>query len=136
MWRFVFDTNVLVSAFLNPSAVPAQALHHAQHTGIVLASSETLSELEEVLSRPKFDNRVSLATRQTAFNRYVDSIQQVEPTEIITACFDPKDDKFLTLAVHGQADFILSGDRHLLVMHPFRGIDILKPIDFLAREPR
>jgi putative PIN family toxin of toxin-antitoxin system len=136
IWRFVFDTNVLISAFLNPRAVPGQALLRAQRTGIVLASDETLAELEGVLSRPKFDGRISVSARKTAFDGYVGSVLRTEPTEIVAACFDPKDDKFLTLAVNGRADFILSGDNHLLVMHPFRGIDILTPGDYLARQPR
>ncbi len=52
-------------------------------------------------------------------------------TETITACRDPKDDKFLELAVSGQADLIISSDNDLLVLHPFRGISILKPAAFL-----
>ena len=52
-------------------------------------------------------------------------------TETITACRDPKDDKFLEFAVSGQADLIISSDNDLLVLHPFRGISILKPVAFL-----
>ena len=52
----------------------------------------------------------------------------------ITACRDPKDDKFLTLAVAANADYIVTGDDDLLVLHPFRGIQIIKPAEFLALE--
>ena len=52
-------------------------------------------------------------------------------TETITACRDPKDNKFLELAVSGQANLIISSDNDLLVLHPFRGIFILKPVAFL-----
>lgn len=49
----------------------------------------------------------------------------------ITACRDPKDDKFLELAVSGRATHIISGDTDLLTLNPFRGIAILPPRAFL-----
>jgi predicted nucleic acid-binding protein len=45
----------------------------------------------------------------------------------INACRDPKDDKFLELAVSGHADYIITGDDDLLTMHPFHGIEIITP---------
>jgi predicted nucleic acid-binding protein len=52
-------------------------------------------------------------------------------TERIVACRDPTDDKFLELAVSGNADLILSGDKDLLTLHPFRGIPIVTPAAFV-----
>ncbi|MCA6518021.1 MAG: putative toxin-antitoxin system toxin component, PIN family [Pseudanabaena sp. M110S1SP2A07QC] len=43
----------------------------------------------------------------------------------------PKDDKFLELAVNGKADYLITGDKDLLVLHPFRDIEIINPSDFL-----
>jgi len=63
-------------------------------------------------------------------------IAAMQPTVIsraITACRHPKNDKFLSLAVSGNADLILTGDKDLLLLHPFRGIDILNPTDYLSR---
>lgn len=57
--------------------------------------------------------------------------QVVEPQEQIQACRDPKDDIYLETAVSAQADCIVSGDPDLLALHPFRGIFILTPRDFL-----
>jgi len=57
-----------------------------------------------------------------------------EPVEIktrIRACRDPKDDKFLEVAVDGRADAIVTGDHDLLELHPFHGIAILTPADYL-----
>ncbi|MDE2844360.1 MAG: putative toxin-antitoxin system toxin component, PIN family [Chloroflexota bacterium] len=45
-------------------------------------------------------------------------------------CRDPKDDKFLELAVSGQASHIVSGDQDMLELHPFRGIPVLSPRSF------
>ena len=55
----------------------------------------------------------------------------VEIVELISASRDPKDDKFLELAVSGRADLIVSGDADLLVLNPFRGIPVVTPAAFL-----
>ena len=47
-------------------------------------------------------------------------------------CRDPDDDKFLELALLGDADCLVTGDQDLLEMIPFRGIEILRPIEFLS----
>jgi putative PIN family toxin of toxin-antitoxin system len=57
----------------------------------------------------------------------------MEPQVQISACVDPKDNKFLSLAVSGTAKLILSDDKHLLALNPFLDIDILTPTDYLAR---
>lgn len=49
------------------------------------------------------------------------------------ACRDPKDDKFLHVAVNGEAEAIITGDADLLALHPFHGVEIVTPADFLAR---
>lgn len=53
--------------------------------------------------------------------------------EIIDICRDSKDNKFLELAVSGKADFIVTGDNDLLVLNPFRDIEIITVSDFLNR---
>jgi len=55
----------------------------------------------------------------------------VEPNEEIRLCRDPKDDKFLELAIGGNADFVISGDGDLLALHPYRGISIMTSAEFL-----
>jgi uncharacterized protein len=55
----------------------------------------------------------------------------VDAVETITACRDPKDDKFLELAVSGHANYIVSGDSDLLALDPFRGVQIIPPHSFL-----
>lgn len=55
----------------------------------------------------------------------------VDINEKIKECRDPKDDKFLELAVSGKADFIISGDGDLQVLNPFRKIKIVSPREFL-----
>jgi predicted nucleic acid-binding protein len=59
------------------------------------------------------------------------SAELVSITERVVACRDPTDDKFLELSVSGRADLILTGDRDLLVLHPFRSIPIVTPLTFV-----
>lgn len=129
--RFVIDTNTLVSRMLVPESVPAKAVSIAIRTGKVLVSEDTLVELSEVLSRKKFDPYVSIEDRQE-FIRYLARIcETVEIVRRIDVCRDTKDNKFLELAVNGNADMIITGDNDLLVLNPFENIRIIKPADAL-----
>jgi putative PIN family toxin of toxin-antitoxin system len=54
----------------------------------------------------------------------------VEPIERTAVCRDPKDDIFLSVALAGRADALVTGDSDLLSLGPFRGIPILTPAEF------
>ncbi len=129
--RFVVDTNLVVSAVLFKHSVPAQALEKATKTGKLLFSEETQEELREVLSRPKFDKYLPEAARLQFLLQLTVNALLIPVTVTITDCRDPKDNKFLELAVSGNATHLISGDEDLLVLHPFREIAILTPADFL-----
>jgi uncharacterized protein len=131
--RFVFDTNTIVSALLLPDSKPRQALDRAQVRGKLLISMPALLELNEVITRDKFDKYVPEEKRKEFLAALIKQTEFLEVTEEITDCRDAKDNKFLELAVCGGADCIISGDGDLLVLHPFRGIPILQPGDFLKQ---
>jgi uncharacterized protein len=130
---FVIDNNVLVSKLLLPNSVSAHAVQLAIENGILLISEETLAELAEVLSRKKFDKYVSTDDRKTFINKLQVISQKVEIIEKIMACRDAKDDKFLELAINGNAKFIITGDRDLLVLNIFKGIEVITSQDFITR---
>jgi len=129
--RFVFDTNVIVSALLIKASVARRSLDKARETGKILLSLDVIGELRNVLSRPDFDRYIDEEDRIAFFTLLVREADLIEITERITECRDPKDDKFLELAVNGKADMIVSGDKDLQVLHPFRDIPILSPRQFL-----
>lgn len=129
--RTVFDTNVLVSAVLILHSVPRRALDMALARGRLLVSAATVGELEEVLRRPKFDKYVREAERLEFLAALVRAAEVVDVTDEVTDCRDPKDNKFLGLAVSGKATHIVTGDADLLTLHPFRGISIVTPQAFL-----
>jgi putative PIN family toxin of toxin-antitoxin system len=129
--RHVFDTNTLISALLFAHSKPGQAFRHALKRGRVLFSAATIEELAEVLQRAKFERYVTASEREEFLVAFVEQALFVEPAEQIRACRDAKDDKFLELAVSGNASYIISGDDDLLALHPFRNIAILTPAEFL-----
>jgi putative PIN family toxin of toxin-antitoxin system len=131
--RVVLDTNALVSRLLLPQSLPARAVRKAVDEADVLVSAATLSELVDVLSRPKFDRYVTIEERQGFLRRLGEIAEVVEILTPVRACRDPRDDKFLEVAVNGGADVIVTGDADLLALHPFRAIAILTPAAFLAR---
>ncbi len=131
--RIVFDTGVVVSAVLLPRSVPRQAFDDATARGTLLVSEATMTELDEVLRRPKFDRYLPFALRQEFLAALVRVADVVAINLAVSGCRDPRDDMFLSLAVNGRADFIVSGDQDLLVLHPFQAIAIVTPAGFLAR---
>ncbi|MBD2176679.1 putative toxin-antitoxin system toxin component, PIN family [Pseudanabaena sp. FACHB-1998] len=128
--RFVVDTNTLVSSILISNSISDKAVKRIRQSGIILSSVETLEELRVVLSRSKFDKYVDSATRSEFVAQFVQQSELVTIEETVTVCRDPKDDKFLELAVNGKADYLITGDKDLLVLHPFRDIEIINPSDF------
>jgi len=95
-------------------------------------SLPTAEELNEVLGREKFSRYITRENREHFLAAFIQSARFIEVTEKIIACRDPKDDKFLELAVSGHATCIVTGDDDLLALHPFRGIPILSVGHFLA----
>lgn len=130
--RFVLDTNVIISAVLLPRSVPRQAFDLAFIQGIVLVSESTLDELDEVLRRPRFERYIPEDERLQFLTNFIQDTMVVEVIEAITDCRDPKDNKFLELAVSGCATCIISGDADLLVLHPFRSIPVMTPNEFVS----
>ena len=129
--RCVFDTNVLVSALLFNLTTPARAFFSALHAGEILVSADAIAELNDVLGREKFARYVSEEERARFLQSLLREAQLVEIREKVRASRDPKDDKFLELAINGEADCIVSGDEDLLSLDQFRCIPILTPDRFL-----
>jgi len=131
--KLVIDTNLWISRLLIPGGTAAKAIDHGLTWGIPLVSEETLAELSDVLARRKFDRYVSRGDRQQFLTLIGGIVRVVVITQRIKACRDPKDDKFLDVAVSGGAQLILTGDQDLLELHPFHNVEILRPSDFLEK---
>jgi putative PIN family toxin of toxin-antitoxin system len=132
--RCVVDTNVFVSAAIFPVSVPRQVVNKAVTEGILLSSHDTISELREVLFRAKFDLYISREDRAVFLAQLAMVTEVVPVIQVVRECRDPRDDKFLEVALNGRADAIITGDGDLLAMNPWRGIAIVSPKDYLIVE--
>jgi putative PIN family toxin of toxin-antitoxin system len=130
--RYVFDTNVLISALLFEESKPGQAFYAALDRGEILLSLPVIKELNEVLSREKFNRYLLLEERECFLDVLLREATLVEITQHVRICRDPKDDKFLELAINGRATCMVTGDEDLLELNPFQGIPIVRPEEFLA----
>lgn len=128
---FVFDTNAFVSAVLLENSISAKAIDQAFKIGQIVISEETFSEFKQVLSRPKFNKYLSSERKAQAISKLERDTILFEVSSKVEICRDPKDNKFLELAVDADAACIISGDKDLLTLHPFQGISILSVADFL-----
>lgn len=131
--KVVLDTNLLISAVLIKNSIPDKALRKAQNSCTILCSKIIFGEYTEKLLLPKFNKYASLAKRINMLNDVEKEALFLEPEVKISNCRDPKDNKFLELAVSGKASCILTGDKDLLELNPFRGIKIISPSDFLIQ---
>lgn len=133
--RVILDTNVLISYALKPSAGMSRVVHTAFDHGRLLISQDTFDELRSVIERFVKRGFVTVQEASEFLGSIVEAAEWVKILETVQACRDPKDDKFLELAVNGQATFLVTGDQDLLVLHPFKETLILSPKDFVATFP-
>ncbi|MBI2849473.1 MAG: putative toxin-antitoxin system toxin component, PIN family [Chloroflexi bacterium] len=130
--RVVLDTNVIVSALLFEGQSSALVGLWKQGKIIPLVSTETLKEIIRVLAYPKFDLREEEI--KSIINEdilpYVETVKITREIKGISS--DAADDIFLTCALNGKAEAIISGDTHLLSLKEFEGIPISKITEFLT----
>ncbi len=138
MYKIVLDCNVLISGLMTPRGNPAQILRLAYERKIeLLVSPDIIKEYWRVLHYPKIVKRletvgIPLAMAENIlknFNEIATVTLGILEVKVIKN--DPTDDKFLSCAMEGKADFIISGDEHLLSVREFENILILTPQAFL-----
>ena len=129
--RVVVDTNILVSFAIRPSHDFERLFDYLAAHSITLVSEETIAELFAVLSRESFRPYIRRESAIDYVEWYAGISESVTVTEQVVTCRDPNDDKFLSLAVAGKSDCIISGDSDLLEMVAYRGIPIYRASEFL-----
>lgn len=129
--RFIIDTNTILSSLFVRGSTTFKALEKARNNGLLLFSEDTFLEFELVLFRKKFDKYFSKEERLQIIGKFYSEATFIPVISTIQLSRDPKDDKFLNLALDANASCIITGDKDLLVLHPFGGIPVLSPADFL-----
>lgn len=133
--RFVIDTNVLVSSIAFPTKPPNQALRKAINQGVLVFSRDTIAEFKDVLLRPKFDKYIVKRLREAFLVEIVTSALVVDSSPCKVVCRDPNDQKFLEVVDTGDVDFLVSGDKDLLVLEKIGKCSIVSPAKFLLWVP-
>lgn len=135
--RIVLDTSTLISAVLRQNTIPRQVLIKALSEGELCASPATLAELEDVIARDKFDRYLDLNARLDFVAKYRDKVRLFQVSKDDEAaldipCRDPRDNKFLALAIACSADVLVSSDEDLLTLNPYGSILVFAPKAYLA----
>ena len=112
--------------------MPARAVDAALARFDVVVSEAFVEELADVLSREKFDRYVSPQDREEFLRRLLQVTTMVPVLSEITDSRDPKDNRFLALALDSGSGCIVSGDDHLLSLNPWRGIEFIAPEELLT----
>ena len=128
----VFDTNTLISAAIFPASIPGKCLFGFIIPIKIIYSSSCMQELEEVIYRNKFDKYLTNEEKYRFLASFKKMSNLLDTSSIITDCRDPKNNKFLELAIDGNADYIITSDPDLLILHPYLGISIVTPAQFLS----
>jgi putative PIN family toxin of toxin-antitoxin system len=134
--KVVLDTNVAVSAAISPKGPPAEIVKAWRaHSLTWVTSPPLLDELERALLSPRI--RRYLAWGEDEIAEFLAAVRQAaeitSPTRQIDVIRDdPADNGVLEAAVSAQADYVVSGDRHLLELKTYEGVQIVTPARFVA----
>jgi len=130
MKRVVLDTNVLVSAMLGGQVAPVLEQWRAGRFTVIVTDA-IVREYLAVLHRPKFGLPAEIVDDIAAYIfRNAEFVTPLESLRVIAA--DPADDRFLEAAVAGEAEAIVSGNKHLLGLKVFRQIPIVSVNEFVS----
>lgn len=135
MIRAVVGTNILVRAVIKPFGTVGPVLRHLRDGDYTILYSEPiLTELVDVLNRPRIRDKYGLALEdiETVVGLILLRGESIVPKRRITICRDPKDNMLLEAAADGNADMIVSGDDDLLDLGAFEEIPVTTASEFLA----
>lgn len=121
---------------LSPDSVVSKSFRKAIEIGVLLTSDECFLEALEVLQRPKFKKYYSEEDLVFFKQVLLEQLQFQTVKSIVSVCRDSKDDKFLSLALDGEADILVTGDKDLLTLERFQKTEIMTPRDFLEKFDR
>ena len=132
--RLVFDTNVLLDFACFQRSYGARAVRLAIEKGFdIVFTKPTYDEAKDVLTRKRFERYQPLEARVSILQG-LQAIGLLQPVTVeVKACRDPKDDKFLSAALSSGSVLIVSRDDDLLVMNPYKGVEIIDAREFLSR---
>ena len=136
MPKIVFDASSLVGALLKRGSAPERALLIARTRERLCLSRPVESEIREVFGRTKFKKYLTPGRVDRILDLLLAAALVVEPTVSVIDCRDPKDNKYLELALAAQAAIIVTSDADLLSLDPWHGVRIITPAEYVRRYER
>lgn len=128
----VIDTNVFVSSFLSLQGSPKRVIDLWKTGRIILClSRDIIAEYVEVLARFGLAGQPELRELLDLFARRVNVMFAPAPPVLPIIPDDPADEKFIACAVAARAEYVVSGDRHLLNLGTYGSIRVVTPSQFL-----
>ena len=134
MLKVIIDTNLLVSAFLKKTSTSRSLIEKWKRGAFILVISEPiLREIIEVLSRPRIRALTKMTKEEIGelISLIIEKALMVKPKRKIRLIKDPKDSMFLEAALVSSADYLVTGDKHLLSFKKFKKTKIIKVKEFL-----
>jgi putative PIN family toxin of toxin-antitoxin system len=139
--RVVLDTNIIISGIIIPQSIPGKIFEVWQKDDfILLVSQGILQEINQVLLRDHISKNYHLSLEKIeglikSLKSAAELLIPIKKEELKIHCRDAKDDLILALAIGGNADYLVTGDKDLLVLKKEKGIGKLKIVsakEFLA----
>jgi putative PIN family toxin of toxin-antitoxin system len=134
--RALLDTNVLVSTAIKPEGKPARIFQRAGDRFELVCSEYILAELADVLARPHIQKHYKDLVAPERREQFLTLVRSLAVMVVIQTRLDvvsdEADNQVLASAVDGQADFLVSGDPHLLSLLRYAGCKIVSPDQFLV----
>ena len=129
----VIDTQIFLRAAINRQSLPGKLVFDLRDRYILVTSPQMMAEVTDVLSRPALRTKFKTLTDATLngiLTRIADA-EIIEVTDVEAVSRDPKDDIFLACARASGANYVVSEDKDLLVLNPYKGIPIIDALGFL-----
>lgn len=127
--RVVFDSNIFISALVIPGGRAEQAiLRITEETDILLISREIINEVLTVMSQ-KFSRDSEEISRVALYLAELGCL--VQPREKINVLTDKADNRVIKCAIAGKADVIATGDKAMLGLKGYRGINIISLREYI-----
>jgi putative PIN family toxin of toxin-antitoxin system len=133
--RVVLDTVIFVRALINPKGRWGRILFELSDRYVIVLSPPVIKEIIAVLHRGELGRRfpeIAEPARLERVLRILEEAEVVEPSEQLSVCRDPKDNKFFECALAGEADYIVSEDQDILNVGHYRGVKTVRAEDFIA----
>ncbi|MDR2971491.1 MAG: putative toxin-antitoxin system toxin component, PIN family [Bacteroidales bacterium] len=130
--KTVVDINILISASIWRGKPEAVILRAAEGLDTLFVTDDIIAEIENTIQKPKFENRQEqINAIMSIVEKYGKKITVHPEHKITDVCRDPKDNIYLECAIAAQADYIITGDKDLLVLKEYQGVKIVNANEYL-----